>query len=283
MKRRFVSIATAGLASAAVTAGVLLPGAASGTLTQVGQAPGDIIVYGGSTGTTGTTGISGTSSASGTSGTSGATGLTGATTTDYNTAPVPECPNSCIALTETTGFQVKVGSAVSITTIPRSGSIVAWTITLGAPTTTAPAGQESQTTYFDGNYGGPAEAGIAILKPVGVHLNYELMAQSPLVQLEPYFGQTAEFPLVSSIPVKKGEIVALTVPTWAPVLALDDAAGTTYSKYVSWRASRPKVGCTKSTTLSSQTAQRALASVVQYPCLYQKARLAYSALLVTTP
>ncbi len=38
------------------------------------------------------------------------------------------------------------------------------------------------------------------------------------MQLEPYLGQTVQFPLATSLAVKKGDIVALTVPTWAPVL-----------------------------------------------------------------
>ena len=55
-----------------------------------------------------------------------------------------------------------------------------------------------------------------------------------MVKLEKYFGKTAQFPLERSIPVKKGYIVALTVPTWAPALALG------FGKDTSWRASRAK-------------------------------------------
>ena len=89
-------------------------------------------------------------------------------------------------------------------------------------------------------------------------------------------------PLTTTIPVTKGEIHALTVPTWAPVLALADAAGTNYGKYTSWRSSRQiaNKGCA---TTSSQTAQQSLRTTVQYGCLYQKVRLAYSALEVATP
>jgi hypothetical protein len=163
--------------------------------------------------------------------------------------------------------------------IPMTGSIVAWTVTLGSPSTIAAAGQESQTAYFDAHEGGTAEAAIAILR-AGTHEEYTLVAQSPLVQLQPYFGQTAEFPLANSIPVKKGEILALTVPTWAPVLALGDVSGRAYGKFTSWRSSRQKSGCS---TTSSQTAQQSVRSTVQYYCLYQGVRLTYSALEVSTP
>jgi len=276
------------LIAAATGFGIATAGSALGTEIHVGTAPGDIVVYGtapsstGATGTSGTTGASDTTGTSGTSGLTTSSGPTGPTTTP-NSAPAPECPaNPCLAMTRTTGFQVKVGQAHSITTIPADGSIVAWTVSLGAPSATvAPGEKESQIQYFDTNEGGAASAGIAILKPVGHHLYYSLVAQSPVVPLQPYFGDTVEIPLASAIAVKKGEILALTVPTWAPVLALASADGTAYGRFVSWRASRPKAHCSK--IPPTQTAQQSVDSLQQYPCLYQSARLAYSALLVTTP
>ncbi len=184
-------------------------------------------------------------------------------------ATVPSCPGTpCLAVSRTTGFQVKVGAAHNPEAAPRSGSIVAWTVTLGKPTST-------QVKFFNTNEGGVSEAGIAILRPQKKpNLTYKLIAQSPLVKLEPYFGKTAQFPLVTSIQVKKGDVVALTVPSWAPALALGFANDT------SWRASRPKSGCTST---SSQTAQTSIGGAVQYFCLYQTARLTYSATLISTP
>jgi hypothetical protein len=182
---------------------------------------------------------------------------------------VPSCPTpSCLAVSRTTGFQVKVETATNPESAPRAGTIVAWTISLGTPTA-------AQTKFFNANEGGPASAGIAILraekKP---KLSYKLIAQSPVVPLEAYFGKTAQFPLATTIPVKKGDVVALTVPSWAPALALGFGKGT------SWRASRPKGKCT---TTGVQTADTAVGSAVQYYCLYQTARLTYSATLISTP
>jgi hypothetical protein len=276
MKRSLTTFTTVlAMAAATAVAALFVPGIALGTLTEVGQAPGDVITYAGATGASGTTGATGTSGTSGASGTTGSTGST-------DTSPIPQCPGSpCVALTQTTGFQVKVGSDRSLTTIQRSGSILAWTVTLGSPTTTAPPGMESQTTFFDRAEGGAPAAGIAILKP-GPHLEYTLVAQSPTVALLPYLGETVQFPLAASIPVTKGEVLALSVPTWAPVLALADAQGTKYGKFTSWRSSRQRAnkGCT---VTSTQTAQQSLHSVVQYGCLYQGVRVTYSALLVSTP
>jgi hypothetical protein len=184
-------------------------------------------------------------------------------------ATVPSCPASpCLAVSRTTGFQVKVGSNNKPLSTPRAGSIVAWTITLGKPNAT-------QIKFFNTNEGGPAEAGIAILRPVtGPRLTYKLIGSGPTVKLEPYFGKTAQFPLETAIKVKKGDIVALTVPTWAPSLALG------FGNDTSWRASRQKSQCTST---SSQTVHTQVGSSVQYFCLYQTARLTYSATLISTP
>ncbi|HEX5225183.1 MAG TPA: hypothetical protein VFW29_08640, partial [Solirubrobacteraceae bacterium] len=45
-------------------------------------------------------------------------------------ATVASCPSTpCLAVSRTTGFQVKVGTAKNPLSAPRSGSVVAWTIT----------------------------------------------------------------------------------------------------------------------------------------------------------
>jgi hypothetical protein len=184
-------------------------------------------------------------------------------------ATVPSCPASpCLAVSRTTGFQVKVATTHNPLSAPRSGTIVAWTITLGKPNAT-------QIKFFNANEGGPAEAGIAILRAVPKpNLTYKLIAQGPMVKLQPYFGKTAQFPLETTIPVKKGDIVALTVPSWAPALALG------FGNDTSWRASRPKKQCTST---SAQTVHTGIGSPIQYFCLYQTARLTYSATLISTP
>jgi len=182
---------------------------------------------------------------------------------------VPSCPSpSCLAVSRTTGFQVKVETARSPLAAPRDGVVVAWTISLGKPNAT-------QIKFFNANEGGASTAGLAILRPQrSPSLGYKLISQSPLVQLQPYFGMTAQFPLATTLPVKKGDIVALTVPSWAPALALG------FSKATSWRASRPKKQCS---TTGTQSAHVQVGATVQYYCLYTTARLTYSATLISTP
>ena len=184
-------------------------------------------------------------------------------------ATVPSCPTpSCLAVSRTTGFQVKVETNNNTEAAPREGTVVAWTITLGKPTA-------AQIKFFNANEGGAASAGIAILRAEkSPKLTYKVIGQSPVVPLEKYFGKTAQFPLATTVAVKKGDIVALTVPTWAPALALGFGKGT------SWRASRGKGQCT---TTGTQTAQTSIGTSMQYYCLYQTARLTYSATLISTP
>jgi hypothetical protein len=177
----------------------------------------------------------------------------------------PTCPASpCLAVSRTTGYQVKVGTKRGLYTVPADGRIVAWEISLGNP-------NAKQIAFFDKGYGN-ASAGIAVLRP-GKRLFSRVLGQSPVEQLEPYFGQTVQFPLETSIPVKKGWVIGLTVPTWAPALTqlLSDGS--------SWRASRGKGTCNDTET---QTAQTKLRTLTQYRCLY-KARMTYSATLVTNP
>ena len=150
-------------------------------------------------------------------------------------------------------------------TVPRDGMLVAWSITLGTPT-------KKQINFFNKGLGGTASAGITLLRQ-GKHVYSRVMATGPIEQLQPYFGQTVQFPLATAIPVKKGWVLGLTVPTWAPALT------PLLTDHSAWRASRPAKKCSDTAT---QTAQTGRLDLAQYQCLY-KARLAYSATLITNP
>jgi hypothetical protein len=177
----------------------------------------------------------------------------------------PTCPASpCLAVSRTTGYQVKVGTKRNLYTVPANGRIVAWSVALGNP-------NQKQIDFFNKGYG-EASAGITVLR-TGTRLYARVVGQAPVEKLAPYFGQTVQFPLATAIDVQKGMVIALTVPTWAPALTqlLSDGS--------SWRASRPKDHCDDTET---QTAQIKLKALTQYRCLY-RARLTYSATLVTNP
>lgn len=183
------------------------------------------------------------------------------------TKAVPACPGApCLAVSRTTGYQAKVGTNRGLMTVPANGRIVAWTIGLSKP---SPA----QVKFFTRELGGPAQAGLTVLK-VGRYLNDTVKASGPLVTLAPYFGSFAQFPLAEAIPVRKGDLIALTVPTWAPALQVGLGGDT------SWRASRPRNKCKDNKT---QTAQLEVGDKQQYYCLYRTARLVYTATLITYP
>ena len=184
------------------------------------------------------------------------------------TAPgAPSCPsNPCQAVSRTTGYQAKVGAKRQVMPAPADGKIVAWTITLGKPGL-------RQIRYFNKNYGGASQAGISVLK-AGDRLFGRVTGKSAIQNLQPWFGMTVQFPLGRALNVKKGYLIALTVPSWAPALALGMGNDT------SWRASRARDGCQEP---GIQSAQLDLRDLAQYRCLYRTARLTYSATLITTP
>jgi len=186
---------------------------------------------------------------------------------EVTTDPVPSCPASpCEVISRTTAYQAKVAGVGELYVVPDDGRLVAWTISLGAPS-------KKQRTFFEENLGGAAQAAVGVLKQ-GDRAFRRVTGTSPLQTLTPYFGQTVQFPLTASLPVEKGNIIALTVPTWAPALNLG------LDRKSTWRASRAKDGCDDTQTQSAQTGTSVL---TQYKCAYRTARLTYSATIVTTP
>jgi hypothetical protein len=186
---------------------------------------------------------------------------------DVGVKPVPSCPTSpCEVISRTTAFQTRIGTTRDMFVVPADGRIVAWTITLGKP-------GKKQQKFFEENLGGPSQAGITILKQ-GDRRYGRVLAQGPLQPLTSFFGQTAQFPLTTTLPVTKGSVVALSVPTWAPALGLGLARDNV------WRASRDVDACDDTQT---QSAQIDLQDLTRYKCFYRTARLSYSATLITTP
>ena len=179
----------------------------------------------------------------------------------------PSCPGTpCLAVSRTTAVQVKVGEKRGLYTVTRDGKLVAWSITLSKPGAT-------QIDFFDKNLGGESSARITVMRP-GTKLRYRVTGQGDIQKLTPYFGRTVEFPLDRPLTVKKGYVVGLTVPTWAPALAAN------LDKANAWRASRAKDGCDDTQTL---TAQQTLGALAQYRCLYRGVRVMFTALVISTP
>ena len=183
---------------------------------------------------------------------------------------VASCPGTaavpCTVVSRTTALQVKVGDVRDPMRVRTEGRIVGWEITLSSPSL-------SQTKYFDTTEEGTARAAIAVIRNEA-GLGFRLVAESPMIRLEPYFGKTVTFALVSSIPVVAGDQIALDVPTWAPALELRAGERT------AWRASRAATQCTNVTT---ETAQSVPGSVAQYSCIYRTALIDFGAVEISTP
>jgi hypothetical protein len=96
-----------------------------------------------------------------------------------------------------------------------------------------------------------------------------------VIHLQPYLGQVVQISLNRSLPVVPGEVVALTVPTWAPVLSIQVSA-----KKFAYRQSRTS-NC--SNPPASQQAQLTLRQSTRYLCNYPGTRVEYSATEVTNP
>src|ERR671916_292715 len=91
-----------------------------------------------------------------------------------------------------------------------------------------------------------------------------------LENLTQWFGMYVQFPLEETIPVRKGQLLALSVPTWAPALQVNLGGDT------SWRSSRARDECNDTADQSALVGSRRSA---QFYCLYRTARLTYSATL----
>ena len=183
----------------------------------------------------------------------------------------PSCPASpCQAIGKVTGFQTTIGNAKKPFLAPSDGKIVAWSIKTSSP-------DEKQKEFFNEFYGGQPSARISILKPIPKSpLGYKLRAQSPVEELAPVLGATTTFALKTPITVRAGQVVAISVPTWAPVFAVGLPKGN------SWRSSRAAASCTDTEKIKAGKAHEEPRSERTYGCSYTTARLLYSATMVKT-
>jgi hypothetical protein len=129
---------------------------------------------------------------------------------------------------------------------------------------------------LDSTYGGTTQVGITVLKPVGrkSQFRWQVVASSPYYHVQPYLGSVAQFALNSSIEVTPGEVIALTTPTWAPVLSIQQA-----SKKFAYRQSR-SANCNNPPSTSQAQSGHQTAS---YTCDYPGTRIEYSASEITDP
>jgi len=200
----------------------------------------------------------------------------GAATTSHTTVvlgntatmPDPSCPGSpCQAIGSVTGFQVSTSQGSLPFLVRRAGKVKSWTLTLSQPTS-------SQRSFFNGFFGTPPEARLAILRriPETNPPRYNLRAQGSIHVLSPYLGQTVKFG--ASLKVEKNDIIGITVPTWAPAFAQGLPSNN------AWRASREPGKCINSTDVRQGEPQQKLNQRATYGCRYATARLLYTVTVV---
>ena len=97
----------------------------------------------------------------------------------------------------------------------------------------------SQNTFFadfyeSGAFGTTPTARVSVLKRKDER-NYKLKAQSPVVPLNAVLGTRQTFTLTNPLKIRKGEFLALTIPTWSPSFAVDLSGDGNV-----WRSSRAR-------------------------------------------
>jgi hypothetical protein len=186
-----------------------------------------------------------------------------------NGQPLPKasCPTNCQAVDQVTGYQVQIGKSKNPYLMKSKGKIVAFTIALGKP-------NAKQMTFFNNLFGTKPQARLSILKLGHRNRQATLTAQSGTFDLTNYLGSTPQFALDKPLRVGPRDVVALTVPTWAPAFAVK--LGTDQA----WRSSRSSSACND---VQQQASHQTLKTVRSYGCFYRTARLLYSATFIPDP
>ncbi|MEI6446663.1 MAG: hypothetical protein WCO96_02135 [Actinomycetes bacterium] len=178
--------------------------------------------------------------------------------TPANDRGKPKGLGRCSVLTRTTVYPVKDGAALNPTTVPKDSKLVAITLRLGVlkdskrcirykrvkgKRVCAEYDVFNEKSYFDKTFGSGSKVRIAILrdvkKPKGSKaiILKKTVFLGPEIRLEKWFGRTVSLPLNSPITVAKGDVVGLSIPTYAPILPIQAT-----DNGDRWRASRPPSG-----------------------------------------
>ncbi|MEX2194504.1 MAG: hypothetical protein WD844_04385 [Thermoleophilaceae bacterium] len=177
--------------------------------------------------------------------------------------PPVSCPDNCQAIGRVTGYQLRAGTERSPFKVDRRGKIVAFSVTLGNP-------DQEQVEFFNDLFGGPSQVQLVILRP-GSKRRHRLTGRSEVFEVNDYFGSTPTFVLSRPVTVRRGYVVALSVPTWIPSFAV----GLPESDV--WRSSRDPGSCDDVRQHADQTRRGSLRT---YGCIYRTAQLLYTATFV---
>lgn len=195
----------------------------------------------------------------------------------------PACPpklpaaQCTIILTRVTALETLRDGSAYPTRVTQAGRITSFTVGLSLLSANK-ATRKRFIHFLDSRYGGTTRVAITVLRPGGgrkTDFRWRVVAESPIYHVEPFLGSVVQIPLDTTLAVQPGDVVALTTPTWAPVLTID-----INSKQFAYRQSRTS-GCS-GPPLTSQ-AQLTGSQTADYKCNYPGTRLEYSATEVYYP
>jgi len=200
-------------------------------------------------------------------------GATAARTLGKTTrTPPPSCPSEndndpCEAVGSVTGFQMMADGTRPLFKARQNSWIVAWALDLSDP-------DKEETSFFSdfyqsNSFGMIPTARVSVLKRKEGR-DYKLKAQSPVVGLNSVLGTRQTYTLTDPLKMKKGDFLALTIPTWAPAFAVNLTGATNL-----WRSSRAEGECSGTAHIKDGKPHQRVGSVREYGCDYKTARLLY--------
>ena len=154
---------------------------------------------------------------------------------------VPACPpklpvgQCALVLGRASAFTTTDNGQRDVTTVTQPGVLSAGLLGVSALTPDRVT-RARDVQYLNRVYGGAPSAVVTVLSPVGAGRNRQwvVMAQSRRFNLSASLGRVARLPFTPQLAVLPGDVVALTTPTWAPVLRI----GLSANRFA-YRQSRP--------------------------------------------
>src|SRR5437588_466968 len=123
-------------------------------------------------------------------------------------------PRKCtIILTRSTALETMRDGVGYPTKAPHAGEIVAFTLGISALSSNRTT-RKRYIHNLDTQFGGVTLAAVTVLRRVGPadKSKWEVVAESPYFHLQPYLGKVVQFPLQTHLPIKRGDVVAITTP-----------------------------------------------------------------------
>ena len=196
-------------------------------------------------------------------------------------SPEPNCSadnsQECQITGQVTGFQQSADGRKGLFRVSQPGKIVAWSVHLASPS------QEERDFFGEAagtdEFGRAPTAGISVIRRKDKN-TFKLIRATPILKVQRDYGSQPIYTLDHPLLMRKGDVAALTTPTWLPAFSIK---GQTENDV--WVASRPKKHCTIPPDIPPEEQvewffdhtkpHRKIGSERRYACSYDQARLLY--------